>query len=224
MSQELVEARRPLKSRSTWWAKQLAGRLHRFGLTPNQVSLLSMGCAAVGGAGLLLYAVFDSAVFRIAALLIAILGIQSRLLCNLLDGMLAIECGLKSKSGEIYNEIPDRISDIVIFICAGLACGEASYLILSGVTLGMLAAIGSLFTAYVRMTGAACGTPHFFTGPMAKQQRMAALSAACLIQIILVFRGSALNIFPVSLAIMILGILWTAWRRLKLIVSFLEQR
>ena len=30
-------------------------------------------------------------------------GIQLRLLCNLLDGMLAVEAGLKSRTGEIFK-------------------------------------------------------------------------------------------------------------------------
>ena len=43
-----------------------------------------------------------------ALLLLAAAGIQLRLLCNLLDGMLAVEEGFKSKTGDIYNDLPDR--------------------------------------------------------------------------------------------------------------------
>src|SRR5438105_2817615 len=39
--------------------------------------------------------------------------IQLRLLCNLLDGMVAIEGGFRSRSGEVFNELPDRVSDVV---------------------------------------------------------------------------------------------------------------
>jgi hypothetical protein len=37
-------------------------------------------------------------------LLIGIAGMQLRLLCNLLDGMVAIEGGMKGKAGDLFNE------------------------------------------------------------------------------------------------------------------------
>jgi hypothetical protein len=48
-------------------------------------------------------------------------------LCNLLDGMLAIEerswvpasAGTVNQIGQIYNELPDRLADIVILVGAG---------------------------------------------------------------------------------------------------------
>ena len=49
----------------------------------------------------------------------AIVGIQGRLICNLLDGMVAIEGGRKSKSGEIWNDFPDRLADPLVLAAAG---------------------------------------------------------------------------------------------------------
>lgn len=37
-------------------------------------------------------------------------GVLGRLLCNLLDGMVAVEGGKRSKSGELYNDVPGLIS------------------------------------------------------------------------------------------------------------------
>lgn len=37
----------------------------------------------------------------------------------MLDGMVAIEGGHQSKAGPIYNDVPDRFSDVIIFFCAG---------------------------------------------------------------------------------------------------------
>jgi phosphatidylglycerophosphate synthase len=51
-------------------------------------------------------------------MILSICGIQLRLLCNLLDGMVAIEGGFKTKTGEIFNELPDRLSDALILIGA----------------------------------------------------------------------------------------------------------
>ena len=58
---------------------------------------------------------------RALMLVLAVAGIQGRLLCNMLDGMVAIEGGRQTKSGEIFNDLPDRIADALIFICAGYA-------------------------------------------------------------------------------------------------------
>jgi len=40
-------------------------------------------------------------------------------LCNLLDGMVAIEHGKQSQLGVLYNELPDRVSDSVLFVALG---------------------------------------------------------------------------------------------------------
>ena len=42
-----------------------------------------------------------------------------RLWCNMLDGMVALASGKASWRGEILNDLPDRVSDVVIF--AGVA-------------------------------------------------------------------------------------------------------
>src|SRR5439155_982956 len=101
------------------------------------------------------------------------------LLCNLLDGMVAIEGGLQSKSGDVFNEVPDRVSDALILVGAGYATAPALGLAWAG-ALGSAAALLAVLTAYVRALGAALGTGQDFRGPMAKPHRMAALTAACL--------------------------------------------
>jgi phosphatidylglycerophosphate synthase len=58
-------------------------------------------------------------------LLLAAAGVQFRLLCNLLDGMVAVEVGRKTKGGEVFNELPDRASDVVLLVCAGYASAAA---------------------------------------------------------------------------------------------------
>ena len=85
--------------------------------------------------------------------------------------MVAVEGGKKSAVGGIYNEFPDRLSDTLIIVGAGVA--GASWISL---TLGLLAALFAIFTAYTRVLGGAIGTDQYFTGPMAKQHRMAFLT------------------------------------------------
>src|SRR5213592_764502 len=97
--------------------------------------------------------------------LIAVLGAQLRLTANMLDGMVAIASGRTSKIGELYNEVPDRISDAAVFIGAGFAWG-------GNIALGFIATILAIFTAYVRAAVKIAGAPNEFCGPIAKQHRM----------------------------------------------------
>jgi phosphatidylglycerophosphate synthase len=60
-------------------------------------------------------------IFDMPLLLVAVVGVQLRLLCNLFDGMVAVEGGKKSKSGEVFNDMPDRIADPILLVCAGYA-------------------------------------------------------------------------------------------------------
>src|SRR4029453_1364924 len=94
--------------------------------------------------------------------LIGAVGAQLRLTANMLDGMVAIASSRTSKTGELYNGAPDRISGAAVFIGAGFAWG-------GNVALGYIATILAIFTAYIRAAGKIAGAPNEFCGPMAKQ-------------------------------------------------------
>ncbi|MCU1407306.1 MAG: hypothetical protein JWQ43_3609, partial [Glaciihabitans sp.] len=49
--------------------------------------------------------------------------VQLRLIANLLDGMVAVEGRKGGPTGDLWNEAPDRVSDVAIFIGAGYALG-----------------------------------------------------------------------------------------------------
>jgi phosphatidylglycerophosphate synthase len=157
--------RRPLASRDTAWARRIASMLARSSVTPNQISTASIVFAALGA-----WALVDA---RPLALVGAAIAVQLRLLCNLIDGMVAIEGGKQSPTGALYNEFPDRIADSLLLVALGYACGVP--------WLGWLAALLAALTAYVRATGGAIGLAQDFRGPMAKPHRMAVLTVACLI-------------------------------------------
>jgi len=219
MTKKERATRRPLTSRDTKWAKAAARFLAKNGLRPNQISILSIVCACLAGAAL---AVAGSTTGALRGLLFlaAALGIQLRLLCNLLDGMLAIEGGFKTKSGELYNELPDRFSDVLILAGAGYAAPASEWLH----ALGWLVAILSVITAYVRALGASAGAAQHFVGPMAKPHRMAFLTAVCLAMAVAAFAGSAVNLVHPALGIMIAGCLVTIARRVLRIVRDLESK
>jgi CDP-diacylglycerol--glycerol-3-phosphate 3-phosphatidyltransferase len=163
---ELEANRRPIASRSAGWAKALAAFLARTSVTPNQISAVSVVFAAVG-AGLLAFEPDAIGLIGCAA------AVQARLVCNLLDGMVAIEGGKKSSVGALYNEFPDRIADSLFIVALGYAVGWPA--------LGWFGALAAALTAYVRVFGGSLGFAQDFRGPMAKQQRMAVLTAACVV-------------------------------------------
>jgi phosphatidylglycerophosphate synthase len=205
--------RRPISARRWLIWQRAAGRLARMGVSPNGISLAGMGCGVTAGAALAAtaYGPPSDAVGRLAWLAGAAL-IQLRLLANLLDGMAAVESGRASPVGELYNEVPDRVSDTATLVGAGYAAGGDA-------TLGYLAACSALFAAYVRSAGKAAGAPQEYCGPMAKQHRMAVLTAIAL------YAGLApagwqptwggYGLAAAALLVVVLGGLLTAARRLR---------
>ena len=170
-------SRRPLKSRSTAWAKMAARGLLAAGLGPNSISFLGILVALFGSAAMLIEPA-PSPWFLAAALCV-----QLRLAANLLDGMVAIEGGRGGPTGAIWNEFPDRIEDSALLVAAGYATPYP--------WLGWLAALLAAVCAYVRLLGGSLGQDQDFGGPMAKPHRMAALTLGCLAAL---FSAGALDI------------------------------
>ena len=163
-----TENRRPLASRDTGWAKAVARRLAETSITPNQISMASVVFAAL--AGLAFWQVGETeGAARALLLVLAGFLVQCRLLCNLFDGMVAVEAGKGSPDGAFWNEFPDRVADIAILIGVGYGVDQPA--------LGWAAAGFAVLTAYVRELGRACGQEADFSGPMAKPHRMAAITA-----------------------------------------------
>lgn len=216
---ETQTARRPLKTRQAAWANRLAQLLVKWHASPNGISLTSIFFAAGAGAALYFSASFAGAQ-RALMLVLAVAGIQGRLLCNMLDGMVAIEGGRQTKSGEIYNDLPDRVADALIFVCAGYAARMRPF----GMELGYIAAALAIFTAYVRMLGGASGLKQSFIGPMAKQHRMFTLSLACVLSIFETRFLSAGTILWSALVVINIGCIATILRRTARIARELEAR
>ena len=152
-------------------SKRLASRLARAGWTPNQISVAGVCAALVAGMAFGVTSLMPEWA-RVWFLLGAVL-VQARLLANMLDGMVAVEFGKASPVGELYNEVPDRLSDILILVGLGYAAGGS-------VALGWAAAVAAVLTAYVRAQAAVAGAPQEFCGPMAKPQRMFLITVAAI--------------------------------------------
>ena len=212
--------RRPIKARETRWARRFAARLTRAGVRPNQISVGSVACAFVGAAALVGSAYRDETGVRVGLLLVAAGCVQARLLCNLFDGLVAVEGGLRTKTGEIYNELPDRVSDILLLAAAGYACRGAGW----AHELGWAAAALAVGTAYVRALGGQLGAAQQFCGPMAKQQRMAVLTVACVTTSAETLLGWPLRTMALALVVIALGSAFTAARRTRRIAAELASR
>jgi phosphatidylglycerophosphate synthase len=212
--------RRPIAARQRPWARAASRALIRVGLTPNVVSIISIAWAAAAGAALAASADVREPLLRAAVLLVTAIAIQLRLLCNLLDGLMAVEGGMRSPTGDLYNDVPDRFSDAIVLIAAGCAARHLDF----GLTLGWLAALLALITAYVRVLGAASGVGHDFRGPMAKQQRMAIVTLACIAMMFDPWWGGDGQIMRAALALIALGCVITIIRRLRGIALALRQR
>ena len=211
--------RRPIPSRDASWAIAVARWLRRIGVRPNQVSVASVAFAALAAVCLILSGKSEGGL-RVVLLLVAAGAMVLRLLCNLFDGMLAVEGGLQSPSGEIYNELPDRLSDPLILVGAGYAITGLTW----GAELGWAAGTMALLTAYVRTLGAAAGASQHFAGPMAKPRRMHVLIAACLISAGATLFGWREGwVFVAALALIIAGCIVTTIVRLRRIAADLHE-
>src|SRR5437667_10034554 len=207
---ELI-GRRPIATRNRKWAQAATGWLAARNVSPNAISIAGMCACIVAGFALGMTSITD---YRILWL-VAVLGAQLRLTANMLDGMVAIASGRASKVGELYNEIPDRVSDAAVFIGAGFAWG-------GNIALGYIATILAIFTAYIRAAGKIAGAQNEFCGPMAKQHRMLIITLICLYSAvtprswqIISFNDSQIGLMSFGLVIIIAGCAFTVIRRVS---------
>ena len=208
-----IKDRRPLASRQSGWAAHLTRRLAATSVTPNQISMASIVAAAFAGLAFWASGHADG-LARAVLFIAAALFCQLRLLCNLLDGMVAIEARKSAQDGPFWNEFPDRVADILILVGAGLGIGNPA--------LGWAAAALAVLTAYIREHGRACGASADYSGPMAKQHRMAVMTlAAILAAFEPLWHGSGL-VLVIGLWIVAIGSGITVLRRAVRLVTFLR--
>lgn len=221
-SSAAVKDRRPLKTRSWRIFQMLAAKLASAGVTPNGISIASVVFAILGACGFLMTGWSTDSVVMRSGWLLAIIGIQLRLVANLLDGMVAVEGGRASDTGPLYNEVPDRLSDPILLIAAGYAYSSEP-------VAGWAAAVLALLVAYTRAIAASVGAGQLFLGPMAKQQRMALLTLVAMAALVLpsswlqaskIF-NRPVGLLEISLWIIVIGSVITVVRRLRAAANYL---
>ena len=142
--------------------------------------------------------------------------VQMRLLCNLLDGMVAVEGGMGTPDGAFWNEVPDRAADVLILWGAGLAAGSPA--------LGLLAGALAVTTAYLREFGRAQGLGSDYSGPMAKPHRMAAVTVGAVAGAVEALAFGTTWAVVIALFVVLAGTAVTIWRRSARILTALSQR
>ena len=211
MADEL--GRRPIPARRLRIVQRIAQWMASVGLSPNRISAIGLAFGVASGAALASTQILPSAarpLWLAAAVMVILRGLS-----NMFDGMVAVEQGKVSPVGVLWNEVPDRISDVALFVGAGYSLGGSP-------VAGWLAACLALFVAYVRVIGVIAGAPPDFRGPCAKQQRMFSVAGLAAILSIApdnwraeLFSVEGLGFMAVLLWLLVIGSVWTAARRIK---------
>lgn len=217
MGQYEPTSRRPIGEAFRATARFATALCVRLGVHPDSISYASIGAAALAA-----LCFWKSGRYPVL-LFVAPLFCYLRLWFNMLDGMVALASGKASWRGEILNDLPDRISDVLIF--AGVAHSGWAHPLA-----GYWAAIFALLTAYVGMLGQAVGVQREFSGMMSKPWRMVTLHAgawgtlACLWVGGYAPRFGGLTILDGACLIVVAGCLQTMAIRLKRILAALRAK
>jgi len=123
-------------------------------MTPNQATALGLAAAAGGGGFLALGFRVDHRFFLAQPVWLIL-----RLVCNILDGVLAREKGLADTRGEVLNELSGVVGDALNYLpvafCAPTANGRAVtfLVIIAAILAEMTAVLGRLATGKRRDEG-----------------------------------------------------------------------
>ena len=142
-------------------------------------------------------------------------------LCNLLDGMLAVEQGLKSTTGDIFNDLPDRVADVAHPGRRRIRLRQPARR--RRCSDGRRRSRRSSPPTCGCSAGRSASTQHFI-GPMAKQHRMFTLTVATLLAAVERCSACRRGRLRIGLAIIVAGSVVTAVRRTRRIVREVEAR
>jgi phosphatidylglycerophosphate synthase len=210
-------SRRPIADRFRSTALFATALCLRLGVHPDAISYASIVAAAAAA-----FCFWKSGAYA-WLLSIAPLLCYLRLWCNMLDGMVALASGKASARGEILNDLPDRISDVVIFVGVAHSGWMNPFI-------GYWAAIFALLTAYVGMFGQAVGVQREFSGVMSKPWRMVMLHLGAWITLSCLWwnagtvRFGSLTVLDWACLMVIAGCLQTMATRLKRIMAALREK
>jgi phosphatidylglycerophosphate synthase len=212
MAQYEPTSRRPIGESFRATARYATTLCVRSNVHPDTISYASVLAAAIAAL------CFWKSGFHPRLLFVAPLFCDLRLWFNMLDGMVALASGKASWRGEILNDLPDRVSDVLIFVGASHSGWMNPFL-------GYWAAIFALLTAYVGMFGQAVGVQREFSGVMSKPWRMVALHIGAWITLALGHVAiQRFTILDLTCFVIIAGCLQTIGVRLRRIMAALRAK
>ena len=210
------KSRRPIAAIFRQTARLAVAVCLRLGIHPDVVSYSSILASLVAAV-----CFWQSGRWPIL-LIVAPLFCYLRLWLNMLDGMVALASGKASPRGEILNDLPDRVSDVLIF--AGVAHSGWNHPLAS-----YWAMILALLTAYVGTLGQAVGVQREFSGIMSKPWRMVLLHIGAWVTLAAFWTHHAihwgrLTLLDWTCVAIILGCIQTMWIRLARILHALSNK
>jgi phosphatidylglycerophosphate synthase len=154
-----------LRGRSEVVAGPLAAAAERWGLTPNQLSAVSLAFAVLAAA---FYYLSNSQSWL---LYVAAFMVLLNALFDLTDGALARRTGKADPKGDFLDHVIDRYADM--FILAGMVfAGYVPW------PVGFLAAVGIMLTSYIGTQAQALQLGRYYGGIMGRADRLAAIIIA----------------------------------------------
>ena len=171
--------------------------LRQLGITPNQITVLAVILSGLMGG---LIAAYPQQRLVLGAVPLCLLV---RMALNAMDGILAKEFDLKSKLGQLLNELGDVISDTLLYLPFARIPGIAALWIVPIVILAIL-------TEMTGVLGVTTGSHRSYAGPMGKSDRAFIMGALALLFACGVSPGPWLTFVWIALIVLLV---WTIINR-----------
>lgn len=176
----------------------LLARLHKWGVSPNLLTLLGILLSVAMG----IYAFYGN---RILALILLPLVLLVRMALNALDGMMARQFNMQSKLGAVLNEIGDIVSDIALYF-------PLYILFKMDPTWIMFFLLLSALNEFAGLLGQAINGVRRYDGPMGKSDRALVVGLLSL----LYFFDVPIQLYLTWIWMLIfILLLWSTLRRLR---------
>ena len=177
----------------------LLGRLRQAGVTPNALTWMAILLSGALGYAFLLGVEHRGWFYAVAA------GLLLRMALNALDGMMARQFNMISKTGAVLNELGDVVSDALVMWPLAL---------LPGVHAGWVGALlwMSAVNEYAGVLGASVGGERRYEGPMGKSDRTLVWGVFCLLL------GAGVPVeghVQTGLWVVLAGLCWGTFRRVR---------
>ena len=214
--------RRPMGLRTYAPIQRLAKAIAEVGVRPQWlswwISLSPLGLAALSLYGFWAARGLHLTPFKgalgLVLVMLCILGQRlATVLARLVQDEVVMNGGAARSQGSYWNEVPDRVGDLVILAGVGLA--------VELLWLGMLAGILVLFSAYLREFGARVTGQMECSGPLSSPRSVQMALIICLLAFLWLFfdPDRSPQILLGGLGAIILGtfatVLWRSWRLIQ---------